>query len=198
MSGKPRSSVFWLAVIVGAGLLVRLVLIAQAFGSPPETFEYDLLARNWLSGAGYVYTHLGTPYQSFYSGLLYIGLTAGLYTLFPPGYTAVLIAQAVLSALLAVVVWAIGRRIWNDRVALVAALLSIAHPGLAYYDTHKLHPLGMDALLVTLSVLTLLWARGRVGRFASFVAGLTLGVAALQRGSLLFVIPVALVCLSTS
>ena len=72
--------------IVLAGLTLRLALILAA-GSRPQIFEYDGLARNLLSGQGYVYRHrpLDTLYRSYYSGVFYEWLAAAMYAMFPPG-----------------------------------------------------------------------------------------------------------------
>src|SRR5947199_126414 len=55
-------------LVIGPGIAMRLALIAA--GGSPERFEYDDLARNVLSGRGYDYDQLGTPYRSFYAGLV--------------------------------------------------------------------------------------------------------------------------------
>jgi hypothetical protein len=60
---------------VAGGLFLRLCLIF-AIGEAPELFEYDQIARNILSGQGYVYNQFGTPYASFSSRFIYIGITA--------------------------------------------------------------------------------------------------------------------------
>lgn len=187
---RPRGTRTILLIICAAGVLLRLGLI---FGGPhpakPERFEYDLLARNLLSGAGYVYPHLGAPYRSFYGGVLYVWMTAAVYAMFPPGEAAMLIAQSLTSALLAGIVFLIGRRLWNDRVGLAAASLTALHPALAYYDTHKLHPLGVDALTTAAAVAALLWVHRSRRSMTWVMAGMALGVAFLQRGSLLLFVP---------
>lgn len=115
--------------IVLAGLTLRLALILAA-GSRPQIFEYDGLARNLLSGQGYVYPHLGTLYRSYYSGVFYEWLAAAMYAMFPPGHTELLIAQSVVAALLVLVVFAIGRALAGPAVGLLAALLTSMHPAL--------------------------------------------------------------------
>lgn len=179
-----------LLAISVAGLAFRLWLIFGAgSAASPEVFEYDDIARNLLAGQGYVHTHLGTPYRSFYSGIFYIWLTAGLYAIFPWGQAAVLVAQSLISSVLAVVIFFIGRILWSQRAGLWAAGLTVSHPALVYYDTHKLHPLSFDSFTTSLVVLALLWAFRARHAFAPLLAGGVLGVAVLQRGSLLLLIP---------
>lgn len=185
-----------LLAVVAIGFLLRLwLMFGNETANSPEVFEYDELARNVLSGRGYVYTHLGTTYQSFYSGIFYIWLTAGLYVAFPPGQTAVLVAQSLISSVLAVVMFLIGRILWSQRAGLLAALLTISHPAFVYYDTHKLHPLSFDSLMTSLVVFALLWVRGSRHAGAPLLAGLVLGAAILQRGTLLLLLPLGLLWL---
>ena len=180
-----------LAVVIAVGLLVRLALLF-GFGtvSNPELFEYDALAQNLNAGLGFVYPHFGTLYASYYPGVAYIGWTALLYAIFPAaGHAAVLVAQSGISALLAYVVYLIGRRLWDGRAGVIAAGLTLAHPGLAYYDTHKLHPLSFDTLMMALAVWALLVVRRSGSLNGVLLTGLVLGLAILQRGSLLIVAP---------
>ncbi len=198
VTGSRGSTWLWTAMVAIAllAVFIRLCLVfGRLSGHPPELLEYDEIARNLLSGQGYVYTHLHVPYRSYYAGVPYIWMTAGLYALFPPGYTAVLVAQAIIAALLAVVVFLIGRMVCGDRAGLIAAFLTATHPAFIYYDTHKLHPLGVDTLMACLAVLMLLRARRSSHGAVAWVAGVVLGVACLQRGSLLPFLPLALLWL---
>lgn len=186
----------FLLATMALGLLCRAWLIfGSKPGQMPEIFEYDELARNLLAGEGYQYTHLGTPYQSFYSGVFYIWLTAGLYAAFPHGYTAVLVAQSLCSLLVAGAIYSIGRISWGRQAGILAALLVLVHPAFIYYDAHKLHPLSFDALLIGAVVLTLLWLRKSFSAYVAFLAGVTQGAAILQRGSMILFLPFGLASL---
>ena len=185
-------------LVVGVGVLTRfLVVFVLGTYSSPELFEYHDMARSLNSGGGYVYPHFGIEYKSYYPGVPYIGWTAFVYSLFPNnaalGQAVVLLAQSVMSGLLAYLVFLIGRELWNGRAGVVAAVLTLIHPGVAYYDTHKLHPLSFDALLVIFVV----WALIVLRRSESFpkilLTGIVLGVAMLQRGSLALFVPVSAV-----
>ena len=181
-----------LLAILALGFAIRLFIIARS-GSPPETQEHHQIVQNLLSGKGYIFvTHDGTVYRSFYSGVFYIWLTVVLYTLFPPGQTAMLMAQSVSSVLLAAVVFFIGRRLWNESVGLLAALGTMTHPALAYFDTQKIHPLSFDCFTTALALLALLWMRRSRRPIAPWLAGLVGGIALLQRATLLLVIPFGL------
>jgi 4-amino-4-deoxy-L-arabinose transferase-like glycosyltransferase len=92
-------------------------------------------------------------------------------------------------------VFQLGRTLAGPRVATLAAVLTALHPGLVYYDARKLHPLSFDTALGVLSVLALLRASRRRRAGAALAAGVVLGAAVLQRGSLVLLVPVALVWL---
>ena len=182
--------------VAAIGFLLRLWLIFGSGASHrPELFEYDDIARNLLAGQGYTCPHLGTLYRNFYGGVFYIWMTAFLYVLFPPGQIAVLVAQSFFSSLLGIVTFLIGHHLWNRRAGLLAAFLTVSHPALVYYDTHKLHPLSFDAFMTSLAVLMLLRVCQSRRTVASWLSGVVLGAAMLQRGSLLLLFPLGLLWL---
>ncbi len=181
-------------LVVSAGLLIRvLVVFLLGTYASPELFEYEDIARSLNSGSGYVYPHFGVEYKSYYPGVPYIWWTAFVYSLFPNdvglGQTLVLLAQSAMSGLLAYLVFLIGRELWNGRAGVVAAGLTLAHPGLAYYDTHKLHPLSFDALLVMFVVWALIYLRKSESFPKILLTGVVMGIAMLQRGSLALFVP---------
>ena len=84
------------------------------------------------------------------------------------------VVQAIIAALAVPVIFAIGASVFNWPVAVVGASLAAFHPGLLAY-TWKLHPLGLDVLLLTLMVLWLLRLNDglRSGVMSGFVLGVT-------------------------
>lgn len=166
-----------------AGLAVRLALIAVS--GPPERFEYDDLARHLVSGQGYVYTQLGTPYRSFYAGLGYIAINAATDWLFPDQPRAVVVVQSIYSCALVAVVFLIARRFFDENAALVSAALVAFHPALVYYDARKLHPLGFDTLMMMLAVWLLMRLRDDRRTWVSCATGAVMGLAIFQRGSMM-------------
>jgi hypothetical protein len=183
--------VAWVAV---AGLAVRLVLIT--ISGPPERFEYDDLARHLVSGEGYVYTQLGTPYRSFYGGLGYVAINTVTDWLFPDQPRAMAVVQSVYACALVAVVFLIARRFFTDGDALVAAGLVAFHPALMYYDARKLHPLGFDTLMMMLAVWLLLRLRTDRRVWAAAATGGAMGLAIFQRGSMMLFCAASLVWLA--
>jgi len=172
--------VAWVAV---AGLALRLALIA--ISGPPERFEYDDLARHVVSGEGYVYNQLGTPYRSFYGGLGYVAINTVTDWLFPDQPRAMAAVQSVYACALVAVAFLISRRFFSDGEALVAAGLVAFHPALMYYDARKLHPLGFDTLMMMLAVWLLLRLRTDRRVWVAAATGAVMGLAIFQRGSMM-------------
>jgi 4-amino-4-deoxy-L-arabinose transferase-like glycosyltransferase len=177
-----------IVLLAGLALAVR-VLIVSAIGSAgsAQPYEFDDIARNLLAGRGYVFLHLGTDYRAYYGGVPYVALVAASYATDPASAWGILLVQALASAGLTVAAFAIGRRIGGPAVATVAAILVALHPGLLYYDTHKIHPLSLDALMIALTVVTLLRMRETMIARAAALAGIAFGVALLQRGTMVLV-----------
>ena len=159
------------------GLIPRLALVAF-HANDLQPWEYETLAQNIASGNGYVISRFGHLVLAFGDGNLYSFLAGALYAIF--GHTPLLLAtlQAVLAALVAPVVYAIGEGACGPRVGLLGAVLAALHPGLLAYSL-KLHPLGLDVLLLALVVL---WTtRGSWTPSGGLLAGLTLGLNLMTR-----------------
>ncbi len=178
ISAVSNVSTAWLlALLFLIGLVPRLALVA-ANSRSIELWEYDTLARNIASGQGYVISRFGQLSFAFGDGNLYSFITAVVYMLV--GYKPAVMAtiQAILGSLAAPVIFVIGRRAFDTRIAILGAAVAALHPGLLAYST-KLHPLGLDVLLLSLSVFWIgaIETRPRM----SLVAGLALGLTLMSR-----------------
>jgi hypothetical protein len=88
------------------------------------------------------------------------------------------VVQAVVSALIGPVVFSIGQRAFGPPTAALAGVLATLHPGLLAY-TWKLHPLGIDVVLLALLVW---WAnRERWNTRSTLMTGLALGLNLMTR-----------------
>ena len=169
-------------------MLVRVsVIVMSGGGTGVEVFEYDQIARNLLDGRGYVYTHLSTEYRAFYSGVPYVALLAAGYAVSGGSVLAALALQIAASGALTAVCFAIAKRMGGEGTACLAAVLVALHPGLAFYDTHKIHPLSVDALAIAVTALLLLRLRDTLSTGAALLAGLAFGASVLQRGTMILV-----------
>jgi hypothetical protein len=136
--------------------------------------------------------HLGTPHLA-QGPPLFGFLCAGLYWMFGDSPLSVILAQIGASALIPVVIARIATEVglgW--RLAPVAGVLAVVHPGLIVYAVGKLHPLSFDALLLSLSVLSVMRLVPASGLGPHVWAGFVLGLATLSRAAVsLFVLPAA-------
>lgn len=159
------------------GLVPRLVLLGL-WGDALEFWEYETLGQHIAAGNGYVISRFGHAVLAFGDGNLYSFLTGSIYALFGHQPSLVAFAQAVLVSLAAPVLYVIAERPFGATKAAVGAALAAVHPGLLVY-TLKLHPLGLDVLLLSLM---LLWTlRATWSRPTTLLAGLTLGLNMMTR-----------------
>jgi 4-amino-4-deoxy-L-arabinose transferase-like glycosyltransferase len=181
-----------LALFVGA-LIVRLTVLVwtATTGRFPEFWEYEYIARHLLDGRGFVYDgHMGGDYHAYVEPL-YPFLIAAVYAVTGRSALALGIVQCVLSALLAPVVYALGRRAFSPAAATLAAVLLTLHPALALYAT-KLHPLVLDSLLIALVVLAMARLMDAPRPRAALALGVALGACTLTRPTILAAIPAVL------
>lgn len=180
---RPR----WL-LLAGSllALAARAALVLAGHGQPPLRWEYDALVASLLAGRGLVYEHLfGVPYQAYYSGLAYLGLLAGCERLAPGAAWPIQALQALASVGAGLAVYCLARRVAGPPTALAAALVTWFHPGLLHYDVAQVHPLSLDTACGLLALLASLRAADLPTAGRVTAAGTALGVAILQRGSLL-------------
>ena len=143
-----------------------------------QAWEYETLAVNIASGNGYIINRFGHDVLTFGDGNLYSFLGGVLYA--AVGHRPLVLAavQAVLASLAVPVVYLLAERPFGRARAALGAALVAFHPGLMAY-TLKLHPLGLDVLLLSLLVwwgLQRHWSRGN-----GVLAGLTLGLNLMTR-----------------
>lgn len=180
----------WLPAL-GVGVrLAYVLLVGKSELSWGDEVTYDLLARNLIAGHGYSFVP-GEP--SLWRAPLYPFLLAGCYGLFGVNYTAVLVVQAVVGGLSALLLTLVGRRLFDDELApLLAGCMFAVHPllifasGLLYSETVYLFLL----LLLTLSGLKLA-EESETERWAVITGGL-LGISVLMKPNLLL-LPLALI-----
>jgi hypothetical protein len=170
----------WLLGLFLLGLIPRLAMLV----SRPDAldfWEYETLATNIVNGYGYVIYRFDHVALAFGDGNLYSFLTATVYLI--AGHQPLVLAgvQAVIASLAGPVIFVIGARAFRWPVAGLGAAMATLHPGLLAY-TLKLHPLGLDVLLMALVVL---WVgRAGEGMRAGILAGLSLGMGLMSRPTL--------------
>lgn len=172
-------------ILFALGMLARISWqIAVGFYANPETWEYDEIARNILSGRGYVLDAFGTEWTSF--GLpVYPLLLTFLHWIGggADSYIAVGIGQAALSATTASLTFLMGHRVWGPRVGLAAGLFVALSPGLIVYSA-KVHELNLEALVAAALLLAAIGSVKDKSPMGATLLGAASGLAALVRPTL--------------
>ena len=172
--------------ILALALVLRLaiVFLGPDLALLGDAGDYDRHAVSIAAGDGYPDTVLaapGSPTALRPPG--YPFWLGGLYAVFGDHPDAGRIAGALLGALSVFLILLLARRLWDDRVALVAAGLAAVSPALIYVNGSLVSeqiflPLMLGAVLVTLMARE---AEGRRLLALAALAGALCGVAALTR-----------------
>jgi 4-amino-4-deoxy-L-arabinose transferase-like glycosyltransferase len=181
--------VVWLLFILA--FLVRIVVIAQTIGlSTPASLEpaadsriHIALVHNLLAGRGY--SLAGAP--TAITPPLYVYFLAGLYWL-TGDPSVVRIVQAILGALGCVVMYALGRKLFDAWTGLIAGAVLAVYPLPAYLAGLHL----TENLFLLLLLLVLWWALRVADHPASLGAaalGCMIGLAALTRAMFIAFVP---------
>jgi len=180
----------WLpAAVFGVALLARVAYLVQARDHPLHEFVFALIDslyyhRHALEVASGDFLHM----SAFYLGPLYAYFMAALYALTQPSPEIVRGAQALLGAFSCLLLFWVGERLYDRRVALLSGLL------LAFYPLHLYYTgLLLPTILVVFLNLLLLWLLLRQAEAPSLpgaaLAGGVLGLAILAKSNALVLLP---------
>jgi 4-amino-4-deoxy-L-arabinose transferase-like glycosyltransferase len=189
-------------VALGAAWIAGVWLWARDAPLPPDAAAYGVIARNVARGDGYTESfipfHPG-PYDSVshlpdLHGLLTPALLAPLFALLGPSAAAIRIPSTVAAGGIALVVFALARRLFGASAAFVAALLLLASPSLFYYAALGTDDTGFTLLvLVTIGALAVAAHERRPRLLVG--AGLLAGLAILEKPTGIFLPVLGLVAL---
>jgi 4-amino-4-deoxy-L-arabinose transferase-like glycosyltransferase len=173
------------AVVATAALLPRVVVLAVERGDILTRFaeKSDDFAKTFVSSGTYGFVP-GEP--SAYTQPLYGFFLVPLYWIFGRHWPVVGIAQALVSAATALLVYEIGRRIAGPRLGLVGAVVATLNPYLVWHDVHVNREV-VDQLVAAALVLCVLVAAERRSVAWSAAAGLVAGVGILGNTRLVLV-----------
>ncbi|HEX6209275.1 MAG TPA: glycosyltransferase family 39 protein [Methylomirabilota bacterium] len=178
-----RSTGRLLAIVLASGLALRLVLLGATSGLPPRIADeqsYLALATSLADGRGYASesgpTSLRPP--------LYPALVASLWTL--SGTRSLQLVRAVqvlLGLVMAVVVYRLGRDLFDERTGALAAALVWFYPPLVF-STYLLLTETLFTCLVVFVLAAYRHTLARDSGGAAFGTGTLIGLAALTRSVL--------------
>jgi len=151
----------------------------------PDTWEYDTIVLNLLSGKGYTYGHLSSNYF-FFGYPFYAYFSAPIHFITNRNYLVLEIIQALIAAFCIIPLAAIARKIFNEKVAVITSLLYSFHPGLILY-TGKIHELTLVVCFV-LIISYLILCTG-IKKHVLVIIGILIGFGILLRPTSIFFIP---------
>jgi len=190
-AGPTRAEWLGVAVLFFFALGLRLLHLAELRAHDPffelpsvdprmyHLWALEILGGDWLGD------------RVFLNGPLYPYFLAGVYAVAGPSLLAAKAAQCVVGALSCVLVWAVSRRVFDRRVALLAGAITAVYEMLVFYEgtlvvANIQVPLALLGLLLVMRALE----RPGAGRFAA--AGACVGLSVLARpNALLFAAMIA-------
>jgi cytochrome c-type biogenesis protein CcmH/NrfG len=178
---------FWIAVVVGLALLLRLIYLLQLRDSPYFAHEimdaayHDMWAREIAAGKPFAE-------GSYFRAPLYFWFLGLLYKVSGTDYFVIRLVQSILGSLSCGLVYLIGRRALGRTVSGIAALACSTYWILIYFDGELLLT-ALTVFLYLLVLLALMRASERPTLLRCAVAGLLLGVSALARPNILLFAP---------
>ncbi len=168
-------------------LIPRLafILLVPYHGPGGDEAGYDHLAWSLAQGKGFV-DEAGNP-TSFYFPV-YPYFVSVIYRLFGHAYLPVFIVQAVLSALLCVMIFAFTRNQFGRNTAALAYIISVFYPSLIFCTQNLL----VNCLFAFFffAIFMTLWKSITTEKAHFFIlSGILLGCCVLVRGEALFFLP---------
>lgn len=184
--------------LIGVALLsviVRVMVRLTCQGQAVETFEHEHIAQALLDGKGFGLVSYGGAWYRTFGSPPFAYLCALVYRLTGHSHTAMLWVQWLFSAVTTAACAVIGRRLFSWRVGMAAAVLVALHPGFVFYETHKIHPLSLDAMLAALGILTVLVLKTNRSLTMAACGGVLHGLALFERSTQVALVPLAVVSL---
>ena len=172
---------------------VRLVYLSQIKSSP--FFSIPLVdAKTYVDQASQIAGGDWLGDKPFWQPPLYPYFLGVLYALFGERYGVFRAVQFVLGASSCVLIYLIGKRLFNSTVALVAGSMACFYGVFIYFEGELLPP-AIAVFLDLAFVLMLLWTREAPGVKRGLCSGVVLGLSAITVPNVLLFLPVASVWL---
>ena len=184
-----RSIPMLMTVIAVTALVVRLGHLAGASGYPAfftpivDSGEYHRIASDYAAGKG-----MGLEF--FWQVFLYPFLLSLLYGVTGPSVVAAKIVQALLGTVTCVLVFSLGRRLFDRRIGLTAGLITALYGPLVFFEGEILAT-GLAAFFAVLLMLLLLRTPEDRGPLHFAATGAVMALATLTRATFLPFVGVA-------
>lgn len=185
----------YLIIFIVAGIALRLAIIFTTKSHiSPELFEYEDVIQNLLSGKGFVYYN--EKFQTnYYAAIhpLFTLLCFGIYLVTQHSFLALEVFQILISMATGYLIYRMGKETFNEEAGLVAAMLTIFHPGQIIYSTIKIMSPVLDTFFFVLVTFWILKTK-KDPKLRNFILlGIFVGLGTLARGTLIVCLPIAII-----
>jgi len=177
----------WMLVVFVLALFLRIIYLLQVKNNPHffsptmdplyhDVWAQNIAGGNWIGG------------KVFFRAPFYAYFLAGVYKIFGHDYIIPRLIQHLVGSLSCVLVYRLGKKLFNRQVAIISGLIAAAYGMFWYYEDELL----LDSFLVFFDLL-LLWfllQTREKPKFSSwFMAGVVLGFSTITRPNILFFVP---------
>lgn len=172
-------------IITGIFVVALVLRLYIAFSSTKaiahDAAYYSGLAKSIVEGKGFSISGKPTSFKEpFYSFFL-----ASIYYIFGQNYVSVRIIQAVLGTLTCIIIFLVAKRLFNDKTAIISALISCFYPVFIKTTEYILTENLYTFLLIAAVFFLLRYIQGSGYKNLAF-CGAILGIASLTRSVIVF------------
>lgn len=190
--GETKSNRLWPPLIFFLALMLRLAYIYQVEPLPfsstlildassEDRWGQEIASGDWLGKSkGIFYTD---PLYAYFLGLIYF--------IFGHDLTAARVVQAVVDSGTCVLIFFLGRMVFNQRIGLLSSILASAYGPFVYYQAFIMKTT-LTLFFLTIFLLTVLKAMAKEGNMRWLLSGLSLGLVAMTRGNILLFAPLVI------
>ncbi len=178
MINKTNIFLFLFAIFIK--IIFSIIILNFLEPNIAEEF-YDDIARNLINGNGYVINEGESP--NLWRAPAYPFFLAGIFCLFGSTNLYAILFQILIDSITCLVIFFIGKSVYNKKIGLISAIAFILYPFFSYYTVHLLSE-SLFTFLISLVTFYLIKKQytGRCWDF--FGIGLLAGIAILCRPSL--------------
>lgn len=202
VKSKPDNQLLFgilaIALILRVAMAFYLGDMVSGLSGAHDEISYSMLGQRYAAGYGMTFPEAWYPWveanapQSYYSYSISLFL-AGIYALFGYHPLAARLIMAVMSTLIVWMVFLVGRRLFNEKVALLATAIAALYAYLIFYGVTLVTETPFTlALLIVLYLAVRMRAGEMTGFWAWVLLGFVLAVAVLLRMAVIFFIPILL------
>ncbi len=143
-------------------------------------FENEAMALNLLAGKGISFAYIVNEMPSALVGPVYTFFLYLHFLVFGKNYLPVELSQAVIGGMSAVLLALLGKRLANERIGIISALLFAVYPTYIYWTTLALQ-LTLDIFLIELCLYLTVLAMEKPRLGYHILAGIGIGLSALSK-----------------